>query len=306
MPPCGLWAAIRCCRRCGRSARARAVQPLGLTTIRLDERPRPHGAVADRASSTSAASTRSCSTGSSRAGRGASACCGSRTPTRAARSWRRRSRSSARSRWLGIDWDGPVTFQLDAMERCRELAARLVEEDKAYEDEGAIRFRMPDEGVTGWEDAVRGRIEFPNEQLEDVVIVRSDGRPTYNFASPVEDMDDGDHARDPRRRPHLEHAEAAPDPRARSGTSRRSTRTSPAFSARTGKKLSKRHGAVSVDEFRERGTCPTRSVNFLALIGWAPDGETTIMSPRRDRRAVQARGGERRAPARSTTQSSTG
>ena len=92
--------------------------------------------------------------------------------------------------WLGIDWDGPVTFQLDAMSRCRELAAQLVAEGKAYEDEGAIRFRMPDEGVTGWDDAVRGRIEFPNEQLEDVVIVRSDGRPTYNFASPVEDMDD--------------------------------------------------------------------------------------------------------------------
>jgi glutamyl-tRNA synthetase len=92
--------------------------------------------------------------------------------------------------WLGIDWDGPVTFQLDAMERCRELAAGLVAEGKAYDDEGATRFRMPDEGATGWDDAVRGRIEFPNEQLEDVVIVRSDGRPTYNFASPVEDMDD--------------------------------------------------------------------------------------------------------------------
>ena len=92
--------------------------------------------------------------------------------------------------WIGIDWDGPVTFQLDAMERCRELAAKLVAEGTAYEDEGAIRFRMPDDGSTGWDDAVRGRIEVPNAQLEDVVIVRSDGRATYNFASPVEDMDD--------------------------------------------------------------------------------------------------------------------
>ena len=90
--------------------------------------------------------------------------------------------------WLGLDWDGPVTFQLDAMERCRELATQLVREDKAYEDEGAIRFRMPDEGVTVWDDAVRGRIEYPNEKLEDVVLVRSDGRPTYNFASPMEDV----------------------------------------------------------------------------------------------------------------------
>ena len=79
--------------------------------------------------------------------------------------------------WLGIDWDGPVTFQLDAMDRCRELVVHLVEKGAAYEDEGAIRFRMPDDGVTAWDDAIRGRIEFPNEQLEDLVLVRSDGRP---------------------------------------------------------------------------------------------------------------------------------
>src|SRR5215212_984292 len=91
-------------------------------------------------------------------------------------------------RWLGLDWDGEVTFQLDRIGDCAELAKRLVDEGKAYEDEGAIRFRMPDEGVTAWDDAVRGRIEFPNEKLEDVVLVRSDGRPTYNFASPAEDM----------------------------------------------------------------------------------------------------------------------
>ena len=88
-------------------------------------------------------------------------------------------------RWLGIDWDGEVTFQLDRLERCAQEARRLVDEGKAYEDEGAIRFRMPDEGTTAWEDAVKGRIAFPNEQLEDLVLVRTDGRPTYNFASPV-------------------------------------------------------------------------------------------------------------------------
>ena len=136
--------------------------------------------------------------------------------------------------WLGIDWDGPVTFQLDAMGRCRELAAQLVAEGKAYEDEGAIRFRMPDEGVTGWDDAVRGRIEFPNEQLEDVVIVRSDGRPTYNFASPVEDMDDaithvirGDD--------HISNTPSRSRSSARSATSRRCTRTSRTSSAPTGR-----------------------------------------------------------------------
>src|ERR671911_515754 len=123
--------------------------------------------------------------------------------------------------WLGIDWDGGITFQLDRLERCGQEARRLVGEGKAYEDEGAIRFRMPGEGTTAWDDAVKGRIEFPNEQLEDLVLVRSDGRPTYNFASPVEDC---------------------------------------------------------VDEFKEAGYVAPALMNFLALLGWAPDGETTIMS----------------------------
>src|ERR671919_1052161 len=90
--------------------------------------------------------------------------------------------------WLGLDWDGEHTFQLDRLDDCRAIAERFVQEGRAYEDEGAIRFRMPDEGTTGWDDVVRGRIEFPNEKLEDLVLVRSDGRPTYNFASPMEDV----------------------------------------------------------------------------------------------------------------------
>jgi glutamyl-tRNA synthetase len=179
--------------------------------------------------------------------------------------------------WLGIDWDGRVTFQLDAMDRCRELAARLVADGAAYDDEGAIRFRMPDEGVTGWDDAVRGRIEFPNEQLEDVVIVRSDGRPTYNFASPVEDMDDAithvirgdDHiSNTPKQIRILEALGGEPPVYAHVAS----------ILGTDGKKLSKRHGAVSVDEFRTAGYLPEALVNFLALIGWAPDGETTILS----------------------------
>src|SRR6476646_10636723 len=72
-------------------------------------------------------------------------------------------------RWLGLDWDGHVTFQLDRAEQCVEVARRLVEEGKAYEDEGAIRFRMPDGGVTAWDDLVLERIEVQNKELEDMV-----------------------------------------------------------------------------------------------------------------------------------------
>lgn len=179
--------------------------------------------------------------------------------------------------WLGLDWDGPVTFQLDAMERCRELAARLVAEGKAYEDEGAIRFRMPDEGTTAWDDAVRGVIEFPNEQLEDVVLVRSDGRATYNFASPVEDMDDrithvirgNDHVSNTPKQIQILRALGHEPP---------VYAHAPDVLGGDGKKLSKRHGAVSVDEFREQGYLPEALLNFLSLLGWAPDGETTLMS----------------------------
>jgi glutamyl-tRNA synthetase len=179
--------------------------------------------------------------------------------------------------WLGIDWDGPVRFQLDAIDRCRELAEQLVAESRAYEDEGAIRFRMPDEGVTGWDDAVLGRVEFPNEQLEDLVLVRSDGRPTYNFASPVEDMDDAithvirgaDHVSNTPKQLLILRA-LGHEPPAYAHV--------PDVLGDDGKRLSKRHGATSVDEFRAAGYVPDALLNFLALLGWAPDGETTLMA----------------------------
>jgi glutamyl-tRNA synthetase len=180
-------------------------------------------------------------------------------------------------RWLGIEWDGETTFQLERMERAKEEARRLVEEGAAYEDEGAIRIRMPDEGTTGWDDAIKGRIEFPNDELEDVVLVRSDGRPTYNFASPLEDWIDGithvirgdDHVSNTPKQIVVLRALGA-DPPVYAHV--------PNVFGADGRKLSKRHGAVSVDEFRDAGYVPEALMNFLALLGWAPDGETTVMS----------------------------
>jgi glutamyl-tRNA synthetase len=180
-------------------------------------------------------------------------------------------------RWLGLEWDGETTFQLDRLERCQAEARRLVEEGKAYEDEGAIRFRMPEEGTTGWDDVIRGRIEFPNDGLDDLVILRGDGRPTYNFASPVEDWLDGithvirgdDHVSNtPKQIRILEGLGAELPVYAHVAN----------INGEDGRKLSKRHGAVSVDEFRAAGYLPDALFNFLALLGWAPDGETTVMS----------------------------
>jgi glutamyl-tRNA synthetase len=180
-------------------------------------------------------------------------------------------------RWLGIDWDGDATFQLDRIDDCRRAAEQLVAEGKAYEDEGAIRFRMPDEGTTAWDDVIRGRVEFPNEKLEDVVLVRSDGRPTYNFASPMEDVWDGithvirgdDHVSNTPKQINIIRAMGADEP---------VYAHVPMVFGSDGKKLSKRHGAVGAEEFRDAGYLPEALMNFLALLGWAPDGETTVMS----------------------------
>jgi glutamyl-tRNA synthetase len=180
-------------------------------------------------------------------------------------------------RWLGLDWDGEVTFQLDRIDDCRKAAETLLSSRRAYEDEGAIRFRMPDEGTTAFDDVVLGRIEVPNVEIEDLVLVRSDGRPTYNFASPLEDMWDG-----------ITHVIRGPDHISNTPKQIQIVRALggdipvyahvPNVNGADGRKLSKRHGAVTVDEFRQAGYVPEALVNFLALLGWAPDGETTIMS----------------------------
>ena len=180
-------------------------------------------------------------------------------------------------RWLGLEWDGPVTFQLDRIARCQEEARRLVEEGKAYEDEGAIRFRMPDEGETAWGDLVLGTVEVLNETLDDLVILRSDGRPTYNFASPVEDWLDGithvvrgqDHVANTQKQIQILRALGAELPE---------YGHVPFVLGPDGSALSKRHGSVTVDEFRAQGYLPDALINYLALLSWSYDDRTTIMS----------------------------
>jgi glutamyl-tRNA synthetase len=180
-------------------------------------------------------------------------------------------------RWVGIDWDGDVSFQLDTADRAVELAHELVEKGHAYEDEGAIRFRQPDDGIVSWEDAVRGRIEFKNELLKDPVIVRSDGRPLYNFVSPVDDILDG-----------ITHVIRAEDHVSNTPTQINILRALgadlpvyahvPNINGDDGKKLSKRRNDVSVDWFRAEGYYPPALMNFLALLGWSYDDKTTLMS----------------------------
>jgi glutamyl-tRNA synthetase len=179
--------------------------------------------------------------------------------------------------WLGLDWDGDVRFQLDTADIARELAQRLLSEGKAYEDEGAIRFRQPREGSVSWVDAVRGEIEFQNENLPDLVIVRSDGRPTYNFISPVDDITDEithvirgeDHVSNTPSQINILRALGADPP---------TYAHVPNINGEDGRKLSKRRNAVALDDFRNDGYLPAALFNFLALLGWSYDDKTTLMS----------------------------
>ncbi|MBD0337994.1 MAG: glutamate--tRNA ligase, partial [Thermoleophilia bacterium] len=135
----------------------------------------------------------------------------------------------------------------------------------------------PDEGSTGWDDVVRGRIEWPNERLEDLVAIRADARPTYNFASPVEDWLDGithvirgdDHISNTPKQIRILEALGAPLPEY--------GHVGMVLGA-DGAKLSKRHGAVGVQEFRAEGYIPEALVNYLALLGWSYDEKTEIMT----------------------------
>jgi glutamyl-tRNA synthetase len=178
--------------------------------------------------------------------------------------------------WLGIDWDGDVRFQLDTADKARGLADELLRQDNAYEDEGAIRFRQPKEGTVSWNDAVRGQIEFRNELLPDLVIVRSDGRPTYNFISPVDDIFD-----------EITHVIRGDDHVSNTPTQINILRALgaqlpvyahvPNINGDDGRKLSKRRDAVALDHFRAEGYLPAALFNFLALLGWSYDDKTTIM-----------------------------
>jgi glutamyl-tRNA synthetase len=179
--------------------------------------------------------------------------------------------------WLGLDWDGPVAFQLDRLERHREVARALVSDGKAYEDAGAVRLRAPDEGTTAWDDVVKGAIEVENRTVEDFVLLRSDATPTYNFAAPVDDADTGvthvirgeDHVSNTPKQILLLEAMGAPRPE---------YAHVPNVFGTDGRKLSKRHGAVSIEEFRREGYIAPALMNYLALLGWSYDDKTTLFT----------------------------
>jgi glutamyl-tRNA synthetase len=180
-------------------------------------------------------------------------------------------------RWLELDWDeGPIS-QWERREHHQAAVTELLKSGAAYEDEGAVRFRVPDEGEITFTDAVLGEITNPYSAIKDFVIQRSDGSPLYNLAVAVDDRDMGithvvrgqDHVSNTPRQLMLLRALGAEPP---------VYAHIPLLHGPDGKKLSKRHGAASVQEVREQGYLPEAIRNYIALLGWGYDESTTFMT----------------------------
>jgi glutamyl-tRNA synthetase len=211
--------------------------------------------------------------------------------------------------WLGIDWDEGPVFQMQRLARYRELAEQLIAAGHAYYDymsreeleelrkeqlargekprydgrwrperakgrtppagvKPVVRFKTPEAGTVGWNDLVKGPIEFPNAELDDLVLLRADGVPTYNFGVVVDDLDmqithvirGDDHVNNTPRQIHIFHALGKPLP---------AFAHVPMILGADGERLSKRHGAVSVMQYRDEGYLPEALVNYLARLGWS-------------------------------------
>jgi glutamyl-tRNA synthetase len=207
-------------------------------------------------------------------------------------------------RWLELDWDdGPVS-QYGRADRHREALERLLESGAAYRDsatgddvaawkkehgnrgyrgqptddpDAAVRLHVPDAGDTVVADEIRGEVRFPNQAQDDFVIARGDGSVLYNFAVAVDDADMGithvirgdDHLSNTPKQLLVMEALGEPPPR---------YAHLPLLHGPDGKKLSKRHGAASVQELRDAGYLPAAVRNYLALLGWGTQDDTTIMS----------------------------
>jgi glutamyl-tRNA synthetase len=160
--------------------------------------------------------------------------------------------------------------------RCDRLAPDEIQRRVDAGTPFVVRFRVPD-GETAWDDAVHERIAFPNKDIEDFVILRSDGTPIYNLAVVSDDIDmaitlvmrGDDHISNTPKQILLYRALGNDPPR---------FAHVPMIHGMDGKKLSKRHGATAVADYQKEGILPGAMVNFLALMGWSPGGDREVMS----------------------------
>jgi glutamyl-tRNA synthetase len=217
-------------------------------------------------------------------------------------------------RWLELDWDEGPILQTERSARHQQALKALLDAGHAYhsratgedvkaykqrhgaergfrgeaEDEGAVRLRVPAEGATIVHDVIRGDTRFEHIHLDDPVIARADGSVLYNFAVAIDDLDaqithvvrGEDHlSNTPKQLLVLEAAKAAGFVGAGGGEVALPVYAHlPLLHGPDGKKLSKRHGAASVQELRERGYLPEAVRNYLALLGWGAGDDQTVLS----------------------------
>jgi glutamyl-tRNA synthetase len=179
--------------------------------------------------------------------------------------------------WLGLDWDEGPHSQAERAPEHRAAIDQLLENGHGYEDEGAVRIKVPDEGEVVVSDVIRGHVSFPLSAIDDFVVARSDGSALYNLAVAVDDRDMGithvvrgeDHLSNTPRQILIQQALGAEPP---------TYAHLPLLHGPDGKKLSKRHGAASVQELRSAGYLPAAVRNYLALLGWGYDESTTFFT----------------------------
>jgi len=206
-------------------------------------------------------------------------------------------------RWLELDWDeGPIS-QVSRTDRHQEVLRRLLDEGRAYrsnatgddvkawkaehgadrgfrgeaEADGAVRLRVPDDGETVVHDLIRGDTTFRHVHLDDPVIARADGTVLYNFAVAIDDLD-ADITEVIRGEDHLSNTPKQLLVYEALGAEPPLFAHLPLLHGPDGKKLSKRHGAASVQELRAAGYLPEAVRNYLALLGWGDTDDETIVT----------------------------
>ena len=171
-------------------------------------------------------------------------------------------------RWLGLDWDEGPFYQSERAARHNEVIERLLEEGKAYLDEGAVRLRVGDDGGIGWDDVVRGRVDFERANIEDFVIRRSDGSALFLLTNVVDDLDMGI--------THVIRGEDMINNMPKQllllealGVDREVRYAHiPLLVDEQRRKLSKRFGDVAIEHYRDRGFVAPAVRNYLATLGW--------------------------------------
>jgi len=179
-------------------------------------------------------------------------------------------------KWLFMAWDGELTFQSQRSDIYRKYADILVKKGLAHLDGPAIIFKVEKSKKVGFEDMIRGRVEFSTDDIKDQVLMKSDGTPTYNFACVVDDHEmqithiirGDDHISNTPKQVMLYEALGFELPK---------FAHIPLILSKDGGRMSKRHGATSIFEYKNMGFLPEALVNYLSLMGWAPGNDVEIL-----------------------------